>query len=159
MIECKPCKCVHITVKFLISKRLKFVNLYKIFLILTVVSYISLETGVKTFQLLHLGVGNKRFSQKTSISRLTKGLCLTTSGNCNSAFACVPFAHVTAQPNKGVSNAPFVSLSFCPLKNLTTITVEFHWNSAVVMGNYWKMTGTNGTSGIPLKFHWNSSSS
>ena len=35
----------------------------------------------------------------------------------------------------------------------------FQWNSTGVMENDWKMTGTNGTSGIPLKFRWNSSSS
>ena len=46
-----------------------------------------------------------------------------------------------------------------PLKNLSTIPVEFHWNSTGVMENDWKMTGTNGTSEIPLKFRWNSSSS
>ena len=36
-----------------------------------------------------------------------------------------------------------------PLKNLSTIPAEFQWNSTGVMENYWKMTGTNGTSGIP----------
>ena len=46
-----------------------------------------------------------------------------------------------------------------PLKNLSTIPAEFQWNSTGVMENYWKMTGTNGTSEIPLKFRWNSSSS
>ena len=45
------------------------------------------------------------------------------------------------------------------LKNLSTIPAEFQWNSTGVMENYWKMTGTNGTSGILLKFRWNSSSS
>ena len=45
-----------------------------------------------------------------------------------------------------------------PLKNLFTIPAEFQWNSTEVMENDWKMTGTNGTSGIPpLKFHCNSS--
>ena len=46
-----------------------------------------------------------------------------------------------------------------PLKNISTIPAVFQWNSTGVMENYWKMTGTNGTSGIPLKFRWNSSSS
>ena len=46
-----------------------------------------------------------------------------------------------------------------PLKNLSTILAEFQWNSTGVMENYCKITGTNGTSGIPLKFRWNSSSS
>ena len=46
-----------------------------------------------------------------------------------------------------------------PLKNLSTVPAEFQWNSTGVMENYWKMTGTNGTSGIPLNFRWNSSSS
>ena len=36
-----------------------------------------------------------------------------------------------------------------PLKNLSTIPAEFQWNSTGVMENDWKMTGTNGTSGIP----------
>ena len=49
--------------------------------------------------------------------------------------------------------------NFNPLKNLSTILAEFQWNSTGVMENYWKITGTNGTSGVPLKFHWNSSSS
>ena len=47
----------------------------------------------------------------------------------------------------------------CPTKKSFTIPVEFQWNSTGVMVNYWKMTGTNGTSRIPLKFHWNFSSS
>ena len=47
----------------------------------------------------------------------------------------------------------------CPLKSLSTVPAEFQWNSTGVMENYWKMTGTNGTSGIPLKFRWISSSS
>ena len=46
-----------------------------------------------------------------------------------------------------------------PLKKLPTIPEEFQWNSIGVIENHWKMTGTNGTSGIPLKFPWNSSSS
>ena len=46
-----------------------------------------------------------------------------------------------------------------PLKNLSTIPGKFQWNSTGVMENYWKMTGTNGSSRIPLKFRWNSGSS
>ena len=45
-----------------------------------------------------------------------------------------------------------------PLKNLSTIPAEFQCNSTGVMEKHWKMTGTNGRSGIPLKFRWNSSS-
>ena len=43
-----------------------------------------------------------------------------------------------------------------PLKNLSTVPVEFQWNSTGVMENYWKMTGTNGTSGIPAVHNINS---
>ena len=39
-----------------------------------------------------------------------------------------------------------------PLISLFTIPVEFQWNSTGVMENYWKMTGTNGTSEILLEF-------
>ena len=39
-----------------------------------------------------------------------------------------------------------------PLKNISTIPAEFQWNSTGIMENDWKMTGTNGTYGIPLKF-------
>ena len=56
-------------------------------------------------------------------------------------------------PNK---DTYFVRLAY-PVKNLSTIPAEFQWNSTGVMENYWKMTGTNGTSGISLKFRWNSS--
>ena len=52
----------------------------------------------------------------------------------------------------------YLSCTF-PLKNLSTIPAEFQWNSSGVMENYWKMTGTNGTSRILLKFRWNSTSS
>ena len=52
----------------------------------------------------------------------------------------------------------FLSPNFL-LKNLSTVPAEFQWNSTGVMENYWKMTGANGTSGIPLNFRWNSSSS
>ena len=54
-------------------------------------------------------------------------------------------------PNK---DTYFVRLAY-PVKNLSTIPAEFQWNSTGVMENYWKMTGTNGTSGISLKFRWN----
>ena len=52
----------------------------------------------------------------------------------------------------------FQNISFIdPLKNLSTTPAEFQWNSTGVMEKHWKMTGTNGTSRIPLKFPWNSS--
>ena len=43
-----------------------------------------------------------------------------------------------------------------PLKNPSTVPAEFQWNSTGVMENYWKMTGTNGTSGIPAVHNINS---
>ena len=53
------------------------------------------------------------------------------------------------------NNAPFfscISKINNPLKNLSTNPMEFQWNSIGVMENYWKMTGTNRTSGILLEF-------
>ena len=66
--------------------------------------------------------------------------------------------------NKGISNFQVDKFfkeedNEDPLKNFSTIPTEFQWDSTGDMENCWKMTKTNGTSGIPPKFHWNSSSS
>ena len=61
--------------------------------------------------------------------------------------------------NPRVPNISNRKIMLVPLKNLSTIPAEFQWNSTGVVENDWKMTGTNGNFGIPLKFRWNSSSS
>ena len=86
-------------------------------------------------------------------------------------FATTPFYTLRAMPQfwanwkvswRYIILPSFISIVFVvtnPLKNLSTISTKFQWNSTGVLKNYWKMTGTNGTSRIPLKFRWNSSSS
>ena len=72
---------------------------------------------------------------------------------------CLKCKKDTENINPRVPNISNRKTMLFPLKNLSTIPTEFQWNSTGVVENYWKMTGTNGNSGIPLKFRWNSSSS